>query len=102
MLFTGFDWDEGNREKCRKHGVSIAEVEALFIGELTIFPDAGHSRDEERFKAFGRTLEGRHVFLVYTIRRRGDVPVIRPISARCMHRREVAYYEEEAAKAEKR
>ena len=21
--FENFDWDEGNREKCRKHGVSI-------------------------------------------------------------------------------
>lgn len=25
--FDGFDWDEGNREKCRKHGVSLPEIE---------------------------------------------------------------------------
>ena len=24
---VGFDWDGGNREKCRKHGVSIAGIE---------------------------------------------------------------------------
>jgi uncharacterized DUF497 family protein len=27
MEFDGFDWDAGNREKCRKHGVSTAEIE---------------------------------------------------------------------------
>ena len=27
---SGFDWDEGNKSKCQKHGVSIAEIEALF------------------------------------------------------------------------
>jgi uncharacterized DUF497 family protein len=27
---SGFDWDSGNRDKCQKHGVSIAEIEALF------------------------------------------------------------------------
>ena len=25
--FSGFDWDAGNRSKCRKHGLSIAQVE---------------------------------------------------------------------------
>jgi hypothetical protein len=27
---SGFDWDEGNRAKCQKHGVSIPEIEELF------------------------------------------------------------------------
>ena len=27
MEFDGFDWDDGNREKCQRHGVSIAEIE---------------------------------------------------------------------------
>lgn len=35
-LASGFDWDEGNRAKCEKHGVSVAEVESLFSGTLTI------------------------------------------------------------------
>jgi hypothetical protein len=26
---AGFDWDTGNWEKCQKHGVSIAEIEAV-------------------------------------------------------------------------
>jgi len=29
---AGFDWDEGNREKCRKHGVSLAEIEEILTG----------------------------------------------------------------------
>jgi uncharacterized DUF497 family protein len=24
---AGFDWDDGNREKCQKHGVALEEVE---------------------------------------------------------------------------
>lgn len=102
MLFSGFDWDSGNREKCRKHGVSVTEIEALFAGELTIFPDAGHSRDEERIKAIGKTESGRHVFVVYTVGRRRGKLLIRPIGARYMHGKEVAHYEEDVAKADKR
>ena len=26
---AGFDWDAGNRAKCQKHGVSVAEVEEV-------------------------------------------------------------------------
>jgi hypothetical protein len=102
MSIDGFDWDRGNREKCQKHGVSAAEIEALFAGELTIFPDEGHSRDEERIKAIGRTAKGRCVFLVYTVRKRRGKLLIRPISARYMHRNEVEHYEKEIAKTDKR
>ena len=27
---SGFDWDDGNIQKCQKHKVSIEEIEALF------------------------------------------------------------------------
>ena len=43
----GFDWDGGNRAKCQKHGVSIAEIEALFINAPRIVPDPKHSDDDE-------------------------------------------------------
>jgi uncharacterized DUF497 family protein len=26
---AGFDWDDGNRTKCQKHGVTIAEIESF-------------------------------------------------------------------------
>lgn len=29
-VIGGFDWDEGNREKCAKHGVTIEEIERIF------------------------------------------------------------------------
>jgi uncharacterized DUF497 family protein len=99
---VGFEWDEANREKCRKHGVSIAEIEALFRRPLAVFPDPAHSRGETRFKAIGTTDKGRGVLIVFTLRRRGDDTLLRPISARYMHRKEVKYYEEEAAKTAKR
>ena len=29
---SGFDWDDGNRAKCEKHGVSITEIEVCTRG----------------------------------------------------------------------
>src|ERR1700680_2774681 len=90
-----FDWDDGNRAKCQKHGVSPAQVEALFDRSLLIIPDEAHSRDEERLRAIGKTARGRSVFLVFTVRERGGKRLLRPISARYMHRKEVMSYEKE-------
>jgi uncharacterized DUF497 family protein len=95
----GFDWDPGNRGKCRKHGVALADIEALFRRPLAIHP-ARFGSKEERFIAIGSTAEGRNVLVVFTLRKRGATTLIRPISARYMHLREVAYYEK-AAKTEK-
>jgi len=92
---SGFDWDEGNRAKCRQHGVSASEVEALFDRPVLIIPDAAHSHSEERLRAIGKTAAGRSVFLVFTIRARNGERLIRPISARYMHAREIASYEKE-------
>ena len=92
---SGFDWDAGNRAKCQKHGVSVAEIEALFAESLLIVPDAAHSQVEPRIRAIGKTSTERMIFLVFTIRRKGDRRLIRPISARYMHTREIAHYEKE-------
>ena len=99
---AGFEWDDSNREKCRKHGVSLAEIEVLFRGSIAVFPDPAHSHGETRFKAIGKTDKGRNVLIVFTLRKRGRHTLIRPISARYMHKREVEHYEKEAAKAAKR
>ena len=92
----GFDWDAGNRAKCEKHGVSVAEVEGLFSSPLLLIPDASHSQSEERLRAIGKTASGRSVFLVFTIRVRAGKRLIRPVSARYMHRKEVKHYEKES------
>ena len=88
---SGFDWDSGNRSKCAKHGVSVEEIEELFQSSVMVFPDAAHSADESRFRAVGKTVAGRHVFLVFAIRENR----IRPISARFMHSKEIRHYEKE-------
>ena len=95
MEFSGFDWDRGNRMKCRKHGVSTEIIESLFLRGLVILPDEAHSQEEERFRAIGRTELGRMVFVVFTLRRRGEEVFVRPISARYMHRKEVEHYEKD-------
>jgi predicted DNA binding CopG/RHH family protein len=41
--FAGFDWDDANRSKCQKHGVPIAEIEAVFQGRFRVAPDTKHS-----------------------------------------------------------
>ena len=48
MIFDGFDWDNGNRAKCAKHGVSVDEVEAMFGRDVLIAPDLAHSTLERR------------------------------------------------------
>lgn len=65
---AGFEWDAGNREKCSKHGVSVAEIEALFVRKVMVLPDEAHSARERRYRAIGRTEEGRYVFVVFTLR----------------------------------
>ena len=50
-LLAGLDWDAGNLTKCQKHGVSVAEIEALFASALLIIPDASHPQTETRIRA---------------------------------------------------
>ena len=92
---NGFDWDRGNRAKCEKHGLSVATIESLFMRPLAILPDAAHSQREKRLRAIGRTDKGRGVSMIFTLRRKGDEFLIRPISARYMHKKEIEAYEKE-------
>ena len=98
----GFDWDKGNRSKCLDHGVSIAEIEGAFMGALAVHPDPAHSGEETRFKAIAQTGAGRSMLIVFTLRTRRGQTLIRPISARFMHAREVAHYETETARTKDR
>jgi uncharacterized DUF497 family protein len=95
MEFDGFDWDRGNRGKYQKHGVSIGEIESLFHGTPLVGPDPKHSNMEGRFRAIGVSAQGRHLFVVFTWRRKRKRRLIRPISARYMHRKEVKAHEKE-------
>ncbi len=102
MRVAGFDWDEGNRLKCQKHGVSQAAIESMFRGSIAVLPDPLHSKAEARFKAIGRSDDGRWIFVVFTLRTRRGRRLVRPISARHMHKKEVKHYEKETATLQKR
>ncbi len=90
---TSFDWDEGNARKNEKHGVSMAETEQVFFNTpLLVLEDIKHSRKELRFHALGKTDKVRLLHITFTLR--GADEKIRVISARDMHRKERAIYEE--------
>ena len=95
LSFEGFDWDEGNAAKCRAHGVSIEEIENALVGKaLAIMPDAKHSKAEGRYYGVGRTANGRDLFVVLTFRIVAGRKLLRPITARYMHRKEAERYEQ--------
>jgi uncharacterized protein len=93
---VGFDWDHGNsRKSAEKHSVSQAEAEQVFFNApLLIVSDTMHSEREKRLHALGRTDGGRLLHITFTLR--AAESLIRVISARPMHAKERAGYDEEA------
>jgi uncharacterized DUF497 family protein len=77
----------------QKHGVSIAEIEALLRDAPFVAPDLKHAHLEDRLIAVGRTEEGRPLFVAFTIREKFGQRMIRPVSARYMHAKEIENYE---------
>jgi uncharacterized DUF497 family protein len=86
-----FDWDEGNRHKNLKHGISCEEVESLFRQDHYIF--AGRmiepAHPEWRGLILGQDDSGRVVALIFT--RRGKK--LHSISCRPMREGERRFYE---------
>ena len=90
---TGFNWDDGNARKNEKHGVSMAEAEQVFFNApLLMLEDAARSEQESRVHALGKSDEGRTLHITFTLHQTGLL--IRVISARDMHRKERAIYEQ--------
>lgn len=90
---TGFNWDDGNSRKNNKHSVSMAEAEQVFFNApLLVLDDVVHSQSELRLHALGATDDGRMLHITFTLRQAGQF--IRVISARDMHRKERAIYEQ--------
>ena len=102
MEISEVDWDEANREKCQKHGVSIAEIEAILRGSPQVAPDPAHSAHDDRFIAVGRNPEGRPIFVAFTFRVSQGRLAIRPVTARYMHRQEAQSYEKASSQTEDR
>jgi len=95
----GFEWDQSNMEKnWEKHRVSYLECEEVFFNQpLLVQEDEIHSKFEPRYYVLGRPNDGRHLFIVFTIRRNK----ITVRSARNMSRRERRIYREQIEKSSK-
>lgn len=93
----GFDWDKGNITKnWEKHKVSYIECEEVFFNQPILAQENEiHSKSEPRYYVLGRTNDGRHLFIVFTIRQKK----IRVISAREMSKKERRVYREQIEKA---
>lgn len=91
---TGFDWDEGNsRKNAKKHSVYQSEAEQIFFNEpFLVLEDSKHSQKEVRYHALGKTDDARLLHITFTLR--GGGTLVRVISARDMHRKEKAIYEQ--------
>lgn len=93
-LIKGFDWDSGNyRKSADKHSVNQFEAEQVFFNQpLLVVEDVKHSQQEPRFHALGKTDASRQLHITFTLRESDSL--IRVISARDMHRKERAIYEQ--------
>lgn len=89
---SGFDWDAGNNQKNAKHGVSTTESEQVFFNASLLLSNVKHCQQEPRFHALGKTNDKRHLHISFTLRDQGKK--IQVISARDMHRKERAIYEQ--------
>jgi len=89
-----FVWDERKSEaNARKHGVTFAEAETVFLDEeALLIGDPDHSDDEDRFILLGMSARLRTLVVCHCYRE--DDSTIRIISARKADRQERARYEE--------
>lgn len=79
-------WTEDNIYHIAKHGVTPYEVEEV------AFEGAPYIRKGRRGRRYlyGKTIEGRHLFIVYVLSGRGKAQVI---TARDMDNKERKYYQ---------
>ncbi len=91
-----FEWDKGNFDKNRKHGVENKESEESFFDkEKVIYKDIFHSDKENRFILLGKTKQRKLLYTVFTYRKNK----IRIISSRKVDRKEAKFYEKKAQTA---
>jgi uncharacterized protein len=86
-----FEWDEGNLNKnLYKHNVGLQEAEQVFFNKpLSLSEVIMYSASEKRYKALGKTNDGRRLLAIFTLRNNK----IRIISVRDMSRKERSEYE---------
>jgi uncharacterized DUF497 family protein len=92
---NAFTWDiQKAIANVEKHGVPFEEAATVFADANSLDgDDAEHSTQERRRQRIGRSVIGRILFVVYTIRRtRDEKETIRIISARQASQREREAY----------
>jgi len=90
---TGFDLDNANARKNEKRGVAQAEAEEVYFNQPQLMlEDLRHRDQEARFRALGKTLDGRALNIAFALR--GGGTLIRVISARDMHRKERSLHDQ--------
>ena len=65
----GFDWDAANMDHILRHAISPSEIEEVASRPHVIIP-AKTVKGENRWKLFGKTVFGRYLVVVFTIRRK--------------------------------
>jgi uncharacterized DUF497 family protein len=78
-----FDWDDpdeagSNTAHVGEHGLTADEVESAILDEQTVFDV---SQSSGRPIAFGKTITGRYIVVVFEVQNPADPLVIRPITA---------------------
>lgn len=98
MAHLRFAWDERKSiANARKHGVSFAEAQAVFLDEeALLIADPDHSDEEDRFVLLGKSVRLRTLVVCHCYRE--NESVIRIISARKADRAERALYERRRAR----
>jgi len=90
-----FAWDAAKAARnLLKHGVSFEEAVTIFADPDALdWADAAHSQTEARFKRIGKSVGGRILLVVYTVRRlKHEKETVRIISARQGSRKERKAY----------
>ena len=89
MIFT---WDEAkNRLNKKKHGVSFAEAESVFLDEhAQLIGDPDHSDREDRFVLLGMSAQLKLLVVVHAYHEHNEL--IRIISARKATTKERKFY----------
>jgi uncharacterized DUF497 family protein len=92
MSGLSFEWDERkSRANMKKHGVSFAEAQTVFLDERALrFFDPDHSDDEARFIMLGMSFKLRTLVVCHCFR--SKEAVIRIVSARKATKSEAAAY----------
>lgn len=93
MSLPRFEWDtRKSASNMRKHGVSFAEAETVFLDdEAVIIPDVAHSAGEERFLILGFSFQLRMLVVCHCYRESNSV--IRIFSARKASKTERMQYQ---------